>query len=152
MSGYNASAQLRVNVNLNIGSQPEWGPSGYSHAEYYYMPDIDAYYYVPSRQFIYLENGRWIFAASLPSRYGYYNLYTGYKVVINEPRPYLRNDVYRVRYQRYRGWNGHQRVNRDYDRYRREHDNGNDRDDRRGNDRGRGNGHNNGRGNGHGHH
>ena len=96
-------AQVRVGVNINIGSQPVWGPVGYDYAEYYYLPDIDAYYYVPRRQFIYLSNGRWIFSASLPVRYRNYDLYSGYKVVINEPRPYLHAGVYRTRYAPYRG-------------------------------------------------
>ena len=85
----NSNAQVRVGVNINIGSQPEWGPVGYDYVDYYYLPDIDAYYYVPERQFIYLSNGRWVFATSLPVAYRHYDLYSGYKVVINEPRPYL---------------------------------------------------------------
>ena len=96
-------AQVRVGVNINIGSQPVWGPVGYDYAEYYYLPDIDAYYYVPRRQFIYLSNGHWIFSASQPVRYRDYDLYSGYKVVINEPRPYLHAAIYRTRYAPYRG-------------------------------------------------
>jgi hypothetical protein len=96
------SAQVKVNVNINVGTQPEWGPVGYSHVDYYFMPDIDAYYYVPQHQFIYMEGPRWVFAASLPARFGTYDLYRGYKVVINEPRPYLRHDVYRVKYAKYK--------------------------------------------------
>ena len=75
----------QVSVNINIGAQPVWGPVGYDYVEYYYMPDIEVYYYVPTRRYVYLSNGNWIFAAALPSRYSYYNIYTGYKVVINEP-------------------------------------------------------------------
>jgi hypothetical protein len=82
---YNAQAQVRVSVNVNIGAQPEWGPSGYEHADYYYMPDMDVFYDVPQRQFIYLQGGNWIFAASLPARYRDYDLYSCYKVVVNEP-------------------------------------------------------------------
>jgi hypothetical protein len=55
----NSQAQVKVGVNINIGSQPVWGPVGYDYVDYYYLPDIDAYYYVPERQFIYLSNGRW---------------------------------------------------------------------------------------------
>src|SRR5215467_13479001 len=90
-----ANAQVKVGVNINIGSQPEWGPVGYDYVDYYYMPDIDAYYYVPSRQFIYTSNGRWVFATSLPVAYHRYDLYSGYKVVINEPKPYERGNVFR---------------------------------------------------------
>ena len=38
-----ASAQVRVNVNVNIGSQPVWGPEGYHYLDYYYLPDIEEY-------------------------------------------------------------------------------------------------------------
>ncbi|HQS04855.1 MAG TPA: hypothetical protein PLT16_04385, partial [Daejeonella sp.] len=80
-SGAPVKAQVRVNINL--GAQPEWGPTGYNHVDYYYLPDIETYYYVPKRQFIYLENGRWLFMSALPSRYRGYDLNNGYKVVIN---------------------------------------------------------------------
>jgi len=108
----NANAQVRVNVNFNIGSQPEWGPAGYDYAEYYYLPDIDAYYNVPARQFIYADGPRWITARSLPARYRGFDLYHSYKVVVNEPRPYLHHDVYRSRYAGYRG-RYNQVINRD---------------------------------------
>lgn len=98
-----ADAQVRVNVSVNIGSQPDWGPSGYDYAEYYYLPDIDVYYHIPTRQYVYFENNRWFTVASLPSRYMNYDLYRGYKVVINESRPWLNNNTYRARYAGYRG-------------------------------------------------
>jgi hypothetical protein len=107
------NAQVHVNVNVNVNAQPEWGPIGYDYVEYYYLPDIDMFYYVPRRQFVYISNGRWIFATSLPVRYRSYDLYRGYKVVVNDPYPYKRCDVYRARYGRYKGWNGRQVVIRD---------------------------------------
>jgi len=99
-----AEAQVRFNVNVNIDSQPVWGPVGYDYAEYYYLPDIEAYYYVPRRQFIYFSGNRWIFSYSLPPRYRNYDLYSGYKVVLNEPRPFLHFDRDRRDYGRYRGY------------------------------------------------
>ena len=107
-------AQVRVGVNVNIGDQPEWGPVGYERAEYYYLPDIESYYYVPQRQFIYLSNGKWIFSMSLPPRYVHYDLYSGYKVVINSPRPYRYFETHRVRYAPYRGYYGKQECRRGY--------------------------------------
>ena len=104
------SATAQVAVNINIGAQPVWGPVGYDYVEYYYMPDIEAYYYVPSRRFIYLNNGRWIFATTLPYRYRGYNIYSGYKVVINEPRPYLHYRTHKVKYAKYKGNNGRQGI------------------------------------------
>ncbi len=101
-----ADAQVRVNVNVNIGSQPSWGPVGYDYVQYYYLPDIDAYYYVPRHQFVYLSGGRWIFSASLPPAYRSYDLYSGYKVVINEPRAYQYYSTHRVKYKGYKGNRG----------------------------------------------
>jgi hypothetical protein len=98
-----ASAQVSVSLGVNIGSQPAWGPVGYDYANYYYMPDIDAYYSVPTHQYVYFENNVWVHRGYLPVRYRSYNLYSGYKVVINERNPWLRNNIYRTRYAGYRG-------------------------------------------------
>jgi hypothetical protein len=115
-STFKSTAQ--INVNINLGSQPAWGPAGYDYVEYYYLPDIGAYYYVPTRQFIYLNNGNWIYANSLPSRYRSYNLYSGYKVVINDPKPYLRHSTYQVRYAKYKGVKGNQGNNKSNNKYK----------------------------------
>lgn len=98
-----SNAQVRFNLNVNIGSQPTWGPVGYDHVEYYYLPDIEAYYYVPRHQFVYMSGGRWIFSTSLPPRYRNYDLYNGYKVVVNEPNAYRNFNRDRSRYSNYRG-------------------------------------------------
>jgi hypothetical protein len=100
----------QINVNVNIGSQPTWGPVGYDYVEYYYLPDIEVYYYVPRRQFVYLSNAKWVFVTALPSRYRSYNLYSGYKVVINQPRPYLYFSTHKVKYAKYKGNNGRQVI------------------------------------------
>src|SRR4051812_6698169 len=83
------STKAQVNLSINIGSQPQWGPTGYDHVDYYYLPDVDAYYNVPSKQYVYLDNGSWVFRPSLPAKYRGYDLYNGYKVVMNTPKPYL---------------------------------------------------------------
>lgn len=104
----NVSAQ--VSLNLNIGSQPLWGPTGYNHVDYYYLPDVDSYYSVPKKQFIYLNNGNWVFNNSLPARYSNYNLYNGYKVVVSGDRPYLNYKKDKVKYVKYKNWGGKQLV------------------------------------------
>ena len=65
----------QVSVKVNIADQPIWGPVGYDHVEYYYLPDIEAYYYVPRHKFFYMEDGRWISRSSLPARYNNYDVY-----------------------------------------------------------------------------
>jgi hypothetical protein len=100
---FNNKAEAQISLNVNIGSQPDWGPVGYDRADYYYMPDIDTYYSVPTREYVYLNDNRWIRSRTLPSRYSNYNVYNNYKVVINEPNPWERATVYRTRYASYKG-------------------------------------------------
>ncbi|MDB4903400.1 MAG: hypothetical protein JWQ63_2681 [Mucilaginibacter sp.] len=164
-----ADAQVGIHVSVNIGSQPAWGPVGYSHVQYYYMPDIDAYYDVPAHQYVYYENNVWIHDGNLPPRYSNFDRYHSYKVVVNQRNPWERDADFRNRYAVYRGRRDQQiiRDSRD-DRYRnhwngddnRRHDNGNhygqqrnDNHDRgdRGNGNGNGNGHDHGHGGGHDH-
>lgn len=91
-------AKAQVNVNVNIGAQPAWGPAGYNHVDYYYLPEVETYYYVPSRTFIYLKGNKWVKTKRLPARHRGYDLHRGQKVVINSPRPYLRHHNYRSQY------------------------------------------------------
>jgi hypothetical protein len=147
-------AQAQISLNINIGSQPAWGPVGYDQANYYYMPDIDTYYDVPAHRYVYLDNNNWVRRASLPARYSNYNLYNGYKVVVNEPQPWTRATVYRTRYANYRGRSGQIDIRDSRDEKYRNHWKG-DRPqrvqyDNRGNNEGRGNGKGHGNGGDHG--
>jgi hypothetical protein len=105
-----SDVKAQINLNVNIGSQPLWGPTGYDHVEYYYLPDIETYYSVPKHQYIYQNNGNWVFANSLPTRYANYDVYNGYKVVINEPTPYLNFNTHKVKYAKYKNSGGKQMV------------------------------------------
>jgi hypothetical protein len=97
------STSAQVQINVNIGSQPLWGPAGYDYVDYYYLPEVESYYYVPKQQFVYLSNGSWVFGLSLPSKYRNYDLYNGYKVVMNTPKPYLHFRDHKVKYAKYKG-------------------------------------------------
>lgn len=140
------TSKAQVSVNINIGVQPEWGPSGYDYAEYYYMPDIETYYYVPKHQFVYFSGNRWIFSAALPPVYSNYDIYSGYKVVVNKPYAYKYFNDDKVRYARYKNYDNRQVI------IKNKHDNGNhygqyknngngNNDNRKGNGRGKGKGH-----------
>jgi hypothetical protein len=94
-------AQVRFSVNIN--AQPVWGPVGYDRADYYYLPDIETYYSVPRHLYYYYDDGRWVSSAYLPSRYRDYDLYHGYKVVVNDPYPWQHHERYRDQYGQYRG-------------------------------------------------
>lgn len=141
-----ADAQLKINFNLNIGSQPDWGPTGYDHVEYYYMPDIDAYYYVPGHQYVYLQNNAWIRSTTLPARYHNYDVYKGYKVVVNQPEPWRNQAAIRAKYGKFKGQHGKQPAIRDSrdSKYRNHWKGNNNNNNGHGNDHARPN-----RGNGH---
>jgi hypothetical protein len=104
--------QAQVNINVNISSQSLWGPTGYDYVEYYYLPQVGVYYYVPTGQFIYLDGPNWVYRTYLPTGYRV-DLYTTYKVVINEPKPYLRHNAYVVKYAKYKSGGPKQIVIRD---------------------------------------
>ena len=69
------TAQLTAGLNFNIGNQPAWGPTGYDHVDYYYLPDIETYYNVPEHRYYYYEGGRWIGRSQLPPRFHDYDVY-----------------------------------------------------------------------------
>ena len=117
------NAQVRVGVNINIGDQPPWRAPGYDYVEYYYLPDIECYYDVPRRQFVYLDGSNWMYSSSLPYWCSDYNLYSGYKVVVNRPYAYRYHNDYRVRYPRRTTYYQNNYYRRDNNNYYRRDDN-----------------------------
>jgi hypothetical protein len=105
------SAQIGISINLNL--QPQWGPVDNDYVEYYYLPEYDIYYNAPVRKFIYRKGNKWVTVSSLPSQYRNIDLYSTYKVVINEHKPYLRNDYYASHYKEYKNVHSKQVVIRD---------------------------------------
>ena len=105
-------AQAQTSINVNIGSQAVWGPVGYDYVEYYYLPEADAFYYVPTAEFIYWSGPKRVTAAFLPPTY-HINLYSTYKVVVNEPKPYLQHNTYIVKYGKYKKGGPKQNIIRD---------------------------------------
>lgn len=102
-----AQAQ-HISVSININSQPSWGPTGYDYVDYYYLPDINVYYNVNNRKFVYLDGRRWITARYLPHRYRNYDLYNMYKVVLvgGHHNPWVNNRIHYRDYGRYRNYRG----------------------------------------------
>ncbi|WP_269222739.1 MULTISPECIES: hypothetical protein [Flavobacterium] len=121
----------QVSINVNFGTPPQWGPTGYSEVSYYFLPDVQSYYDIRAQQFIFLNNGVWIRSHNLPNRYRNYDLYNGYKVVLNDyhgSRPYGHYQEHKVKY--YKGYNnGHQENYRSVANYKknenRSYNNGN---------------------------
>lgn len=101
--GFQSSNAQPLN-SANIGHQPLWGPDGYNYVDYYYFPEIGIYYHVPDANFVYYDRGRWTSSFRLPARFRSYDLYRGYKVVINKPRPWINHGYYYRRYAPDRGY------------------------------------------------
>jgi hypothetical protein len=125
-------ADAQISFSLNIGSQPEWGPTGYDHADFYYMPDIDTYYDVPNHQYVYLNGNTWTRSGSLPPRYASYDVYHGYKAVINQPAPWRNAATYRAKYSAFKGRRNQQVIRDSRDAHYQNHWKGNNGNDNRG--------------------
>ena len=104
------NAQLNIHLGFNIDRQPVWGPTGYDHAEYYYLPDIGVYYNVSEQRYYFNERGRWIGRSTLPSRYRGFDLYNSNKVVLNERAPYRNDAKYREQYASFKGRHDQQAI------------------------------------------
>jgi hypothetical protein len=147
------TAEAQISLNVNIGSQPAWGPVGYDRADYYYMPDIDTYYDVPAHQYVYYNNNAWVRSSRLPVVYNNYNIYNGYKVVLNDTRnPWERANVYRTKYAGYKGRRDQVIIRNSTDVKYKEHwkkvkvkSSGNGYGPGKGNEKGKGNGKGNGK-------
>lgn len=118
------ASQAQIDVNINLGTPPVWGPV-VTTEEYYFLPDINSYYDIRQSQFIYLNNGTWIRTKSLPRRYRNYNLNTGYVVVLNDYNgrsPYVKYKSHKMKYFKNNNSGGNNKV---IEVYKEKHDNGN---------------------------
>ena len=59
---------------------------------YYYFPNLEAYFDLQEKVYLYKEEGEWLEAEELPTNYGGYSLYNKVRVTIedyNGDEPYL---------------------------------------------------------------
>jgi hypothetical protein len=92
------SSQAQVRINVQIGA-PVVQQSWYDYDDdYYYMPDVNAYYNVRRRVYVYQDNGAWCYGNNLPGRYNGYTYGSGRYVRVRERSPFSRNDYYRRQY------------------------------------------------------
>jgi hypothetical protein len=134
------AVQAQLSVNVQIGTAPSWGPVGYASADYYYLPDIEAYYDIRQTQFIFLSSGNWIRSRNLPGRYRNYDLNRGYKVVLNDyhgSRPYGYYKIHKQKY--YKGYKGKPQKSIGY--ANKNHNNNGNHNNNNGNKGNKGNGH-----------
>lgn len=157
---FTLQSNAQFSINLSLGSRAQYQnhyQNQYRNNDdmnYYYLPEIEAYYEVNSATFIYNSPRGWIRSSNLPEYCRDYDVNRGYKVAINyrgnspyanfysDRQKYYRNDNRNYREEYNRGRNGRRNDyvevsnqnrynnndnNRDY--YRREN-NGNERENR----------------------
>lgn len=84
---------------------PPWAPQ-YDNVEevrYYYLPDVEMYYDVWEHEYIYLNNGNWVFTTAFPGYYSDYDVNTAFVVVLNRSvrEPWRTHQNYVSHYPRY---------------------------------------------------
>jgi len=90
------SAQVRYD-------NPSWAPPYVQGVRYYYLPDIETYYDLTNREFVYLNNGQWYYSQSLPGIYADFDLDNCFTVAIdyNTYQPWMHQQYYVSHYPRY---------------------------------------------------
>ncbi len=76
---------ISMNIHAQVIINPEAGnpgPKGQTEARFYYIPDIEVYYDIQKSNYIYLNGTHWEYSDVLPVRYAYYDLNSGYKVML----------------------------------------------------------------------
>lgn len=112
---FTLQSSAQVSVSLNIGSRPDWSRHydndddcdhndhcSHNNVEYFYLPEIEAYYDVRSSVFIYLGPRGWIRSPYLPDYCHGYDLHRGHKVAIDYHghSPYAYHNHHRTKYYR----------------------------------------------------
>ncbi|MCW2121039.1 hypothetical protein [Flavobacterium sp. 7A] len=87
-----SSVQAQISVNLNIGSRPVWAPvQGYSNVDFYYVPEVHAYYDTHASLYVYQNGNNWVRSRNVPTQYRNVNLNNCHTVALNGyrgSRPY----------------------------------------------------------------
>ncbi len=97
-----SAQQCATNANYY---PPTWAPAynDINQVQYYYFPDIESYYDVYNREFVYLEHGDWVFAPQLPFRYNWFDINNSFSVLLdfNTFDPWRYHNYYVEQYPRY---------------------------------------------------
>ena len=97
----NAQIAVSININSHPNKEREYDRhNDYEDVGYYYYPEIEAYFDVRSSIYIYFDHGSWVRSRQLPRYYSNYDVYRGYKVVIdyNGRNPYTHFHTHKKKY------------------------------------------------------
>ena len=91
------AAHAQVSINAQFG-HPAWGPAVPAGAQYYYVPELDGYYDLASRNYIVRHDGRWVPVATVPG----YNPASFHPVVVDYRgrQPWVQYRDHHARYYR----------------------------------------------------
>jgi hypothetical protein len=86
-----------------IYPNPPWAPAYYPGVRYYYIPDIETFYDLSNQDFVYLDDGQWLFSYSLPPMYRNFDLYDAFVVALDMDvfQPWMHFQFYLSNYPRY---------------------------------------------------
>ncbi len=84
---------------------PSWAPyyDKVYLVPYYYLPDIECYYDVLSKEFVYMQSGNWMFSTQLPAFYSWYNFDNPFVIMLdyNVYQPWMHHQLYVSNYPKY---------------------------------------------------
>lgn len=94
--------QSQVSIHVNIGTPIIRVPIVQASVDYYYLPEVQAYYDVREANYVYLNQGNWCRARYLPGIYRNYDIqHCSNKVVLYDyhgSRPYEHYNNHKVKY------------------------------------------------------
>src|ERR1700744_4343935 len=125
-----ANAQFRIRLGLSFAPRVVVAdaPAAYDDDanapvdndpadDYYYLPDVNAYYSVADQCYYYNDGNQWVSAAYLPGEYAISDGRAPRHFEVRAPRPFMHNDFYM---NRFRGanfnWARHNAPRGGYDR------------------------------------
>jgi hypothetical protein len=86
-----------------VYENPQWAPPYYQGARYYYLPDIETYYDLYSREFIFLNNAQWIYSPYISPYYSAFDLNNCFVIIVNTNiyQPWMHHQYYVSHFPRY---------------------------------------------------
>jgi hypothetical protein len=149
-----AKAQVSIHIGFNTPVRHVYVPAPQpvetvydddfdNSDDYYYLPEVEAYYSIPLNRYFYYNDSRWVSTAYLPGAYRSYDWRTARRFEVRGRRPYMNHDVYRGRWggNNNRDWNrgNNYYADRNNNRYNNRNDNRNRENWRRNDNRDKGN-------------
>ncbi|HEX4875959.1 MAG TPA: hypothetical protein VFV31_04755 [Chitinophagaceae bacterium] len=104
LTAFYAGCDTPFLITTSFGdTNPPWAPPYYNGARYYYFPDEEMYYDLSGHQFVYLNNGQWLFTPTVPAVYSHTDLYNSFIITLNITvyQPWMHHQYYVSHYPRY---------------------------------------------------